>query len=212
MSLSGSIGCIGAAPRHGERSAVPFQVTRLALAAVLLTAALLKASWGGSALFASGILESPWFLVLLVEFEIALALWLLSGVAPGRARVVAAAWFIALGVVSASKALAGEENCGCFGDLVAVSPWLTLSFNVAAVVALAAFAPPGLPFERTLPRPVARHRRCWRLAGVGRSGRLASGELASGHDRRRWFGRRRGNDRAGTGRLDWRPLPAPRSH
>lgn len=78
---------------------------------------------------------------LLIELEAGVGLWLLSGLAPALLRLVAAAYFAILAVASLALAVNGAPSCGCFGQ-TAVSPWVTVVVDLAAVVALAAVRPP----------------------------------------------------------------------
>ncbi len=89
------------------------------------------------------------FLIFQVEFELALGIWLLSGL------FRRAAWLAALGCfglfcgVTLYKALAGFDSCGCFGR-VQVSPWVTLlAVDVPAAALLGIFRP-RLDWRRAL--------------------------------------------------------------
>jgi hypothetical protein len=83
----------------------------------------------------SGLLESRWFLVAVVQYELFLGVWLLSGLFPRTAWWLAIGTFALFAVVSGGKALAGDPNCGCFGR-VPTSPWLSLSINMTAILGL----------------------------------------------------------------------------
>jgi hypothetical protein len=85
----------------------------------------------------TGWLLSPGLQVLLVQFEIALALWLLSGWRTQTAGFVTAAVFVVFAGVSLKAALDGQPSCGCFGKLV-VNPWYVFAFDVAVAVGLIA--------------------------------------------------------------------------
>ena len=106
------------------------------VAVVLLVAAALKAHELATVpVVGSGLLESRWFLVAVVQYELLLAVWLLSGLLPRTAWWITIGTFGLFAVVSASKALAGDPTCGCFGR-VPTSPWLSLSINMAAIMGL----------------------------------------------------------------------------
>jgi hypothetical protein len=79
-----------------------------------------------------------------VEVEMALGLWLLSGQGLLWAARVGAVFFVTLAGASAWLLASGAECCGCLGRL-AVSPWFSFTFNLAAVCALALVPkpPPG---------------------------------------------------------------------
>jgi len=155
--------------------AAPYDAVRIALALLLLTAAGLKSyQLATEPVLGGGLLESRWFLIAVVEFEILFGLWLLSGLAPGWTWRAAVLCFGAFAAVSAYKGVAGEASCGCFGR-VAVNPWYTFALDCAALALLAAFRP------RSIPRPASCR---WRLpawacaalmAGVGVPAFLALG-------------------------------------
>ena len=92
-------------------------------------------------------------LILTVEFELALAIWLLSGLFKKAAWLAALLCFSAFSAVTLYKALTGAESCGCFGS-VHVNPWITLfAIDLPAVTALSIFRPrlsfpPALSFLR----------------------------------------------------------------
>lgn len=113
-------------------------IVRCVLAAILLVAAGLKAHQlatepvvGDGFLF----LSSRAVMVVELECEIILGVWLLSGVFSKLAWLVTTACFAAFAVITYSKAVRGEASCGCFGA-VTVSPWITLVMDVGAVAAL----------------------------------------------------------------------------
>jgi hypothetical protein len=84
------------------------------------------------------------FLILTVEFELALAIWLLSGLFKRCAWLAALVCFSAFSAITLYKALSGAASCGCFGS-VHVNPWITLfAIDLPAVIALAVFRPRGL--------------------------------------------------------------------
>jgi hypothetical protein len=85
-----------------------------------------------------------------VEFELALALWLLSGLYKKPAWLAATACFSLFSCVTLYKGLTGAASCGCFGT-VHVNPWITLFLiDLPAVAALIAFRPRGLNLRRPL--------------------------------------------------------------
>ncbi len=101
----------------------------------------------------TGLLETRWFLISVVEFEFLFALWLLSTLFPSPTRTDARrdgfwTWFASiilfftLGCVSLWRAAGGEGNCGCFGAL-RVNPWYTAALDWGLVVALILFRPRG---------------------------------------------------------------------
>ena len=122
-----------------------FDVVRIALAAILLAAAGLKAYQlatepvGGKDIF-----SFRWSLIAQVEFEILLGVWLLSGLFKRPAWLAALACFAFFCCATLYKALSGAVSCGCFGK-IEVSPWYTLVLDVCAVFALLVFPPDAKP-------------------------------------------------------------------
>jgi hypothetical protein len=97
-----------------------------ALAVLLLTAAIMK---GWQLLTEPMSNKDIWtnraFLILTVEFEIALGIWLLSGLFKKAAWLAAITCFSLFSFITLYKALTGAESCGCFGS-VHINPWITL--------------------------------------------------------------------------------------
>jgi hypothetical protein len=86
-------------------------------------------------LLGSGLLNSRAVLVAVVEFEVLLAFWLMSGLAPSAAWWVTTTTFGLFAVVAAGKGMAGESSCGCFGR-VPTSPWFSFWLDVSVLLAL----------------------------------------------------------------------------
>ena len=81
-----------------------------------------------------------WLLVASLQFELAVAFWLISGWQAVLARRASIALFAAFAVFSLYRALAGYETCGCFGSM-RVNPWLTFLFDLSMVAVLASVRP-----------------------------------------------------------------------
>jgi len=114
---------------------------QLCLALLLLTAAGLKThQLATEPVMETGILESRWFLIALVESELFVAFWLIAGLLPVWTWRASIMLFAAFACVSLGKALAGEASCGCFGR-VSVSPWFTFTLDVGVVAALLRWRP-----------------------------------------------------------------------
>lgn len=115
---------------------ISFDVLRRVLGAVLLSAAILK-GWqlATEPTAAKGLLASRWFLIVGVEVEWLLGLWLVSGLYKRLAWLAALSCFTLFCGITLYKAVSGESSCGCFGR-IAVSPWYTLVFDAVSVMAL----------------------------------------------------------------------------
>lgn len=129
-----------------------WSATRSFVAIVLPVAAVLKGHQlatepvAGDSLF-----TYRWSMVLQVEFELALGLWLLSGLWRRLAWATALVCFVFFSGVTLHKGLSGETSCACFG-VVEVSPWITLALDLSIVTLLAIFHPP-LRSRQTTTRP-----------------------------------------------------------
>lgn len=91
-----------------------YDAVRILLGLVLLTAAGLKGHQVATEpILETGLLNSRWFLIGVVEFELLFGLWLLVGLYPAATRLAAILCFARLAVVSLAKGLSGESSCGC---------------------------------------------------------------------------------------------------
>jgi len=112
------------------------------LGTLLLAAAILK----GGQLLTEPVADSDiwWsrpFLIFQVEFELALAIWLLSGLFRKAAWLAVLLCFSLFSFVTLYKGLTGAASCGCFGS-VHVNPWITLlAIDLPAVILLLIFRP-----------------------------------------------------------------------
>ena len=116
------------------------------LGILLLTAAILK---GWQLLTEPLANKDIWsyrpILIFTVEFELALALWLLSGLFKKAAWLTSLAVFSVFSLITLYKGLSGADSCGCFGA-VKVNPWLILfAIDLPAVIALLIFRPVVMP-------------------------------------------------------------------
>lgn len=118
------------------RKCVVLNFARLGSVALLWIAAALKAYQ----LFTDpglGVLYgSRWLEAGIVDYELLLSIWLLSGVKLQWGRRMAIATFLSFGCYACFLGIAGKESCGCFGN-VHVSPWWT--FSIDATIALLLF-------------------------------------------------------------------------
>jgi len=110
------------------------------LGGLLVTAALLK----GHELFTLPVANKDlWsyrpFLIFQAECELALGLWLLSGLWKRWAWRISLLCFGLFCGVTLYKALTGAASCGCFGQ-IQLNPWITLlAIDVPAVLMLLLF-------------------------------------------------------------------------
>jgi len=118
------------------------------LGILLLTAAILK----GWQLLTEPVANNDiWsyrpFLIFTVEFEIALGIWLLSGLFKKAVWLAGLLCFGLFSCITLYKGITGAESCGCFGS-VHVNPWITLfAVDIPAVILLVVFRP-ALSFLR----------------------------------------------------------------
>ncbi|MGM0487605.1 MAG: MauE/DoxX family redox-associated membrane protein, partial [Planctomycetota bacterium] len=120
-----------------------YNIVRIVLAGVLLLAAGLKGyQLATEPALNATVLDAPWFLIAVVEFELLFGLWLLGNIWPEWTRRAAILCFAVFAAVSLYKALSGAASCGCLGR-VAVNPWYTFTMDVAAVLALFWWRPSG---------------------------------------------------------------------
>jgi hypothetical protein len=82
-----------------------------------------------------GIFSEPWLQTLIVEWEIALGIWLVWGVNRALAWLAAVATFVTFTVISASQGLIGQGSCGCLGS-IRVNPWIAFGVDVASLALL----------------------------------------------------------------------------
>lgn len=118
-----------------------FDIVRVLLAMLLLTAAALKGyQLATSPVANKDIFTYRWSLVLMVEFELVLASWLVSGIHKRLAWAAVLATFGFFSCLTLHKALSGAASCGCFGE-VEVNPRYTLVMDLLVVAALLVFRP-----------------------------------------------------------------------
>ncbi|MHC4178674.1 MAG: MauE/DoxX family redox-associated membrane protein [Planctomycetota bacterium] len=123
------------------RGIAGYDVVRIVLGAILLTAAALKGhKLATEPVVETGLFTSRWFLIGVVEFELFFGLWLVAGLYPKWTWAAAFCCFVLLAGVSLWKGLSGEATCGCFGR-VPVNPWYTFTLDAAAVAALLYWRP-----------------------------------------------------------------------
>ncbi len=133
----------GAILGRALRGKLPYSWVARLLALLLLAAAGLKfAGLAVDPVGRMGLFSAPSFQVAVVEFEVFLAFWLLSGKRPAGSWATALVVFLTFAGVSAWQGWIGRASCGCFGRL-SVSPWYAFGIDLAVVFALLLGRPQG---------------------------------------------------------------------
>jgi hypothetical protein len=126
-----------------------FLFLRILIAAVLLTAAGLKAQeLLVMPKLEYGLLDAKWLNQFAVLLELSLGIWLLSGLLQKTLWLVTLCLFVGFaGILLYEAAILSRTNCGCFGA-VQVNPWITMTLDLVIVGLLAIFRPNGMIFHR----------------------------------------------------------------
>ena len=125
----------------------PYTVVRWLVGGLLLFAAAMKGYELATAPVAgTSLLTTRWFLVIGVEFELALGLFLIAGLLPKIAWWVSLLCFTGFAALTAYKAWMDDSDCGCFGR-AHVDPRVTLAIDLVTLVGLLAFRPGGHAFR-----------------------------------------------------------------
>jgi hypothetical protein len=124
-----------------------YRAISILLGVLLLAAALLKVNGlATDPVGRIGVFGSAEFQVAVIEFELFLAAWLLTGLAPMGSWLVAFATFSGFAAVSAYQGWIGQSSCGCFGRL-SVSPWYALSIDIIILAGLLIARPDFRPLR-----------------------------------------------------------------
>lgn len=122
--------------RTSRHRARPFQLARLALGGILIVAAAFKCYGYLQGVEPSiALLKSPYAQITVIETELIIGFWLLSGLAPRWSYRVALVIFCGFLIVSAYEVVARARTCGCFGP-IPVNPKVSLGLDVFALAAL----------------------------------------------------------------------------
>lgn len=94
------------------------------------------------------------FMIFTVEFEIALGIWLLSGIYKKLSWLAALLCFSMFSIITFYKGITGADSCGCFGS-AQINPWVTLfAVDLPVIVALLIFGYKNLSWlKETLKKP-----------------------------------------------------------
>jgi hypothetical protein len=84
---------------------------------------------------AAGFFSAPWVQMLILEWEIALGIWLISGTQRALAWLAATATFIGFAAVSFWQGWIGQVTCLCFGA-IHVDPWVSFAIDLTALTLL----------------------------------------------------------------------------
>jgi hypothetical protein len=98
-----------------------------------------------------GIWESWEFTLLQIPVELALGLWLVSGLFRKASWLAGTLAFFGFIFVTLYKGLIGAESCGCFGQ-IHINPWITLGLIDTPIFLLLILNRPGREY-RLLPPP-----------------------------------------------------------
>src|SRR5687767_4532346 len=106
------------------------------LGGLLLAAAVLKLQGlGTDPVTRLGVFSTPEFQLFVVEFEVFLGVWLLSGKRPLGSWLLALTTFGLFAAVSFYQGWIGQASCGCFGRL-RVNPWYAFGLDMVIVATL----------------------------------------------------------------------------
>jgi hypothetical protein len=114
---------------------------------LIATGALKGLNWTVDPYSSGDLPAVPAVRAAIVDLEVALAVWLLSGSYPRAARAAAVCCFTLFLAVATKSALGRQESCGCLGNLI-VSPWLMAAFDILVLGCLIGFEPRSRPIGR----------------------------------------------------------------
>jgi hypothetical protein len=118
-----------------------FAIVRIVLGVLLLATAGLKL-YGLSVTSVPpvGWFSQPWVQLAVVEWELVLGIWLLSGVYQRLCWLATILTFATFAGVSGYLAWRGVTSCGCFG-VIQASPWWAFGLDIAIVTTLIVIRP-----------------------------------------------------------------------
>ncbi|GIW93424.1 MAG: hypothetical protein KatS3mg110_1465 [Pirellulaceae bacterium] len=129
--------------QSGQLKGTTSSIARVTIGLLLLVASSLKgyhlvtdaSQWLPGSTAGVGGWLFPWPYLALVVLETSLGVALLANWRPHPLRVITIGLFLAFAVVSFALGITGRSRCACFGP-VSVSPWWTLTLDMACVLAL----------------------------------------------------------------------------
>jgi hypothetical protein len=119
-----------------SRPFASFRVLSRVLGIVLLVAAAAKIhGLAVSPVSPVGFFSQAWVQVAVVQLEILLGLWFLTGKAPALAWLSALSLFGAFATITFYEAIVGQASCGCMGK-IEVNPWIAFALDSVALALL----------------------------------------------------------------------------
>lgn len=91
-----------------------------------------------------GLFSAPAVQFFLIQYELFLAVWLLSGKFALKAWWTALLTFFAFAAVSGYQGWIGRTSCGCFGRVM-LNPWYAFALDIAVLTALLFARPQQIP-------------------------------------------------------------------
>src|SRR5262249_37499031 len=88
----------------------------------------------------TGLFAATWFQVAVIQFEILLGIWLLSGWNPLACWFVTCATFLGFAAINFHSIYTGQTSCNCFGA-IQVNPWYAVALDMAVLFSLFAARP-----------------------------------------------------------------------
>lgn len=110
-------------------------ISRLVGLLLLVAAGLKLSGFNVDPVVRSGQLNASWVQLVLIQFEILLGIWLLSGWKQAGSWLATVITFTGFAAYSLYAALIGQTSCGCFGKLP-VSPWYAFALDLGVLLIL----------------------------------------------------------------------------
>lgn len=138
-----------------------YRIVSMALGLLLVTTGILKYH----ELFTVGLAPGrpPWVAAVVAAVECLFGTWMIFGVSPRLTRCLAIGVFLGLFHIVLIKLSERSATCGCYGRLQ-ISPWVALTIDAVAVVALLAARPRAMESAAGQPTEA---RRLWLFGVVG---------------------------------------------